>query len=82
MTRAAPIRVVAGALFRDGLFLAALRPAGSAEAGLWEFPGGKVEPGESDEEALRREIREELGAEASIGEELDGRVHAYPEKTV
>jgi 8-oxo-dGTP diphosphatase len=76
------IRVVAGVVFREGRFLAALRPEGAPYGGLWEFPGGKVEPGERDEEALRREIREELGADASIGERIDSCVHAYPEKTV
>ncbi len=45
----------------DGRVLIAQRPAGKSMAGLWEFPGGKVEPGESDEQALVRECREELG---------------------
>lgn len=54
------IEVVAGILWRGPRFLAACRPAGSVHAGLWEFPGGKVEPGESTEAALVRELREEL----------------------
>lgn len=48
---------------RDGRILLAQRPAGKAMAGLWEFPGGKVEPGESAEAALIRELNEELGIE-------------------
>lgn len=54
--------VVAAALIdRDGRVLVQLRPAGKAMAGLWEFPGGKVEPGETPEAALVRELEEELG---------------------
>lgn len=48
---------------RDGRILLSRRPQGKAHAGLWEFPGGKVEPGESVEAALVRELREELGVE-------------------
>jgi 8-oxo-dGTP diphosphatase len=48
---------------RDGRVLIAQRPKGKAMAGLWEFPGGKVEPDESPEAALARELREELGVE-------------------
>ena len=56
--------VVAAALVdRDSRILIAQRPAGKALAGLWEFPGGKVEPGERPEETLIRELREELGIE-------------------
>ena len=55
------IQVAAGIIWRNGRFLAAKRPEGKPCAGFWEFPGGKQEPGESMEETLRRELREELG---------------------
>jgi 8-oxo-dGTP diphosphatase len=58
--------VVAAALLdADGRVLVQQRPAGKQHAGLWEFPGGKVEPGESPEGALARELREELGIDAA-----------------
>jgi 8-oxo-dGTP diphosphatase len=68
---AAPLHVVAGVL-RDaqGRLLLARRPAGKADAGLWEFPGGKVEPGESALDALRRELHEELGLRVLDGDAL------------
>lgn len=53
--------VAAAALARDGRFLLQQRPPGKSLPGLWEFPGGKVEPGESPEDALARELAEELG---------------------
>ena len=67
MTEAIPtVLVVAVALIDvDGRVLIAKRPQGKALAGLWEFPGGKVEPGERPEAALIRELREELGIEVS-----------------
>jgi 8-oxo-dGTP diphosphatase len=59
--------VVACALVdADGRVLISQRPAGKQLAGLWEFPGGKVDPGESPEEALVRELQEELGIETKI----------------
>ncbi len=58
--------VVAAAIVRDGLLLAARRTQPPHLAGGWELPGGKVEPGESDEAALLREIREELGVDVRL----------------
>lgn len=55
-----PVLVVAGVIVRDSRFLAARRSETMAWAGFWEFPGGKVEPGETLAEALKRELREEL----------------------
>ena len=60
MEEKARIEVVGGILWRGGSFLAAQRPEGHPQAGFWEFPGGKVEPGESLEAALARELAEEL----------------------
>ena len=59
--------VVAAAVVRDGAVLAQQRAFPADAAGLWEFPGGRVEPGESDVEALRRECLEELGVEVAVG---------------
>lgn len=61
------IPVTAALIVRDGLVLVARKPPGGPRAGRWEFPGGKVEPGEQDEAALRRELAEELGVEVSVG---------------
>jgi 8-oxo-dGTP diphosphatase len=65
----------------DGRVLLAQRPAGKSLAGLWEFPGGKVEPGESPEAALIRELQEELGIDtwASCLAPLTFASHAYPD---
>ena len=65
----------------DGRVLLAQRPEGKSLAGLWEFPGGKVEPGESPEAALIRELQEELGIEtkASCLAPLTFASHSYPE---
>lgn len=68
------IRVVGAAIVRHGCVLAARRSYPSAEAGRWEFPGGKVAPGESDEAALVREIGEELGCVVAVVGWLAGAV--------
>ncbi len=64
--------VVAAAIERDGRYLAARRTKPDWAAGRWEFPGGKVEPDESEVDALVREIREELGVEIAIGARVPG----------
>jgi mutator protein MutT len=76
------IEVVAGVIVRDGKILIARRRAGVHLAGLWEFPGGKPEPGESLEEALRREIEEELAASATVGEKIETIDWSYPDRRV
>lgn len=72
------IHVAAALIHRDGRLLAARRAAG-AQAGLWELPGGKVEPGETPEQALRREIAEELGCELGSLWPYDTVGHDYPD---
>ena len=77
------ITEVVAALIWDGeRFMICQRPAHKGNALLWEFVGGKVEPGESKEEALVRECREELAIEVSVGEAFMDVVHAYPDITV
>lgn len=69
-------------IFRDGKLLITQRHAQAHLGGLWEFPGGKRESGETYEQCLIREIREELGVEISVGELFEEIHHAYPEKSV
>jgi 8-oxo-dGTP diphosphatase len=79
-----PLIEVAAAVIQDeaGRYLITRRPHGTHLAGLWEFPGGKRERGESLDACLRRELAEELSAIFSVGEELETIHWAYPEKTV
>ena len=72
------VRVVAAVIRREGLILVTRRLPGGPLGGLWEFPGGKVEAGESEPDALAREIREELGCDVSVGRELFRHDHDYP----
>ena len=75
--------IVAAAIIRkDDLILLTRRLATVHLAGLWEFPGGKVEPEESLEAALRRELREELDIEANVLDEFYTTTHHYPTKSV
>ncbi len=76
------IEVSAGLVFRDGKLLITQRPADGHLGGLWEFPGGKREPGETFEQALHRELMEELGIEVEIRDLLENITHHYPEKSV
>jgi 8-oxo-dGTP diphosphatase len=75
---------VAAALIRDaeGRYLITERRRGSHLAGLWEFPGGKLEPHETPEACLRRELAEELSATFTIGRRVDTVRWEYPERTV
>ena len=76
------IEVSAALIFRNGKLLIAQRQANAHLGGLWEFPGGKREAGETFEQCLTREIQEELGVEISVGELFETITHSYPEKTV
>ncbi|MFO1458115.1 MAG: 8-oxo-dGTP diphosphatase MutT [Verrucomicrobiota bacterium] len=76
------LQVAAGLVFRSGRLLITRRPEGTHLGSLWEFPGGKLEPGESWEEGLVRELQEELGIRVAVGRLLSEVTHAYPEKTV
>ena len=73
---------VAALLWQGDRFLACQRPAHKARGLLWEFVGGKVEPGESKQEALIRECQEELGVTVSVGEVYLEVTHAYPDLTI
>lgn len=82
-TDSVPRLVVTAAIVeRDGRFLVTRRPRGVHLEGLWEFPGGKCEPGESHDACLARELMEELGVHATIGDEIIVTEHAYPDRTV
>jgi 8-oxo-dGTP diphosphatase len=76
------IEVSAALIFRDGKLLITQRHATSHLGGLWEFPGGKREPGETFEKCLVREIQEELGIKISVGRLFKEIIHAYDEKTI
>ena len=76
------IEVSAALIFRDGKILVAQRHASAHLGGLWEFPGGKCEPGETFEQCLVREIQEELGMEVEVGRLFEEISHTYAEKAV
>jgi 8-oxo-dGTP diphosphatase len=71
------VLVAAGVLIEEGRVLLSQRKSGTHLEGAWEFPGGKVEPGEDPREGLRRELAEELGLDVEVGEILDVTFHRY-----
>jgi mutator protein MutT len=76
------VEVSAALIFHDGRLLITQRNADAHMGGRWEFPGGKREAGETFEQCLAREIREELGVDISVGELFAELLHHYPEKSV
>jgi mutator protein MutT/uracil-DNA glycosylase family 4 len=76
------IEVVAAVIARGGRYLVTQRPASKHLAGYWEFPGGKRKPGEAIAEALRRELAEELGVDAEVGEQVRLIPWSYPDRRV
>ena len=83
MNRNSTVHVAVGVLLNDNReVLVALRPAQSHQGGLWEFPGGKVEEGESVEHALNREFEEELGISVQACTSLTQIRHEYSDKSV
>lgn len=79
---ALPVLVVAAVCIEGDRVLLTQRPSGTHLAGKWEFPGGKMEPGEAPDEALVREMREECGVVVEVGEALDVTYWRYPRKSV
>lgn len=76
------ITVVAAVVERDGEFLVTRRQKGVHLEGMWEFPGGKIDQGETHDAALRREIREELDTDVSVGDLVFYTTHDYSDITV
>ena len=76
------IEVVAAVIQRGGKYMIARRRPGKHLAGCWEFPGGKIEEGETPQESLQREMLEEFGVHAEIGKFLGDNVHDYGAKVV
>jgi 8-oxo-dGTP diphosphatase len=76
------IEVAAGVVFREGKVLITQRRPEVHLGNLWEFPGGKRDPGETFEQCLHRELAEELGIEAEVGRLLESLTHDYPERSV
>jgi mutator protein MutT len=82
LTQPVVITVVAAVIEQNDRFFLTRRHAGAHLEGLWEFPGGKVDPGESHPDALRREIREELDADVDVRDLLFEITHEYPDRIV
>ena len=76
------VEVVAGIIYKGDKFLIAQRNLKKAQGGLWEFPGGKLEVGETAADALKREIKEEFNAIIEVDEFVGENIHHYPEKDI
>ena len=76
------IEVTAAVIYKEGKFLICQRPKGKNCELLWEFPGGKIEPGETGEQCIVREIQEELGVTLRVLRKLTDVVYDYPDRTV
>ena len=76
------IPVVTGLLRKNGKIVLGLRPQGESLAGAWEFPGGKIDQGETPEQALKRELKEEIDIDAEIGQLRIVHTHSYGERGV
>lgn len=76
------LKVVAGFLKRGDKFLLVRRPVDKERGGLWEFPGGKVEDGETLEEAIKRELKEELGIKSKVKRFIGKTIYRYPEREI
>lgn len=82
LTRKKPLEVVAALLWEKDKFLICQRPAGKSRGLLWEFPGGKVEPGETMQQALARECAEELAVTVEVGSQFFQVTHEYPDTAI
>lgn len=82
MKKQTPVKVVAAVIEKDGRVLLAKRRQGDILAGKWEFPGGKIDPGETPEEALKRELQEELGIETEVGDFICSSLYDYEHLSV
>jgi 8-oxo-dGTP diphosphatase len=76
------IKVVCAIIEQNGKFLAARRKKGQSQAGLWEFPGGKIRDDETPQQALKREILEEMEVTIEVGNPLSACRHSYPSKNI
>lgn len=82
LTNTSPVRVVAGVARRGDCVLIGRRRHDDVLGGVWEFPGGKVEAGESPEQALIREFLEEFGAEIRVKNYIGARTHTYSDRII
>lgn len=76
------VKVVCGIIYNDQKIFIARRKKGKSQAGLWEFPGGKVEIDESHKSALKRELSEEFGMEVEVRKYVDSHIHKYSHITI